>query len=681
MRLLNFTVVKFCLALILGILANHYLKLRVDILFLIEVGLITLLIIQWLVYKSKVVQHIWFGLVTFLVMAGLGMISYGLQDERVNSNHYSHAIQVKDRIEKTFVVQIHKQLKTDAYNDKYVVKVLHLENKSATGQLLLNVSRDSLKRPFHVDDVLAVRTQLQDIRPALNPYQFDYSQYLKRQNIYHQLYASHNDISILKQETHTLFGYADALRRHILLKLETAGFKGANLDLVSALLLGQRQYVDQDVIKSFVDSGTIHILAISGLHVGLILLILNRLFQPLHRIKGGKTVASVLIVVLLWSFAVVAGLSPSVVRAVTMFSLISVALHLRKSTNIYNTLIISAFILLLIRPNFLFEVGFQLSYGAVLGIVSLQPYFYKLWNPPHYFLDLGWQTLTVTVAAQLSILPISLFYFHQFPGLFFVSNLVIIPFLGIILGLGILVILLAVLDLLPEFLLYSYDNILTGLRHFITWVAQFESFLFKDIPFSWLQVLAFYIVLISLFHYFRVKHLPWLYMTFCGIMLFQMELFLQYNTAKEQKFIVFNRSRHTIIGEQRHKTLFIYHDLDSTQMSTTKLFSQYKVGAFIKTFRLKPLEKVYDFQDQLILVVDSLGIYEPLRFQPRYVLLTQSPDINLERLISRLQPQLIIADASNYKSYVRRWQSTCKKQKLPFHYTNEKGALILKNRQ
>ena len=191
-----------------------------------------------------------------------------------------------------------------------------------------------------------------------------------------------------------------------------------------------------------------------------------------------------IIVLLLWCFAIIAGLSPSVTRAVTMFSTISIAMHLKRPTNIYNTLVISAFVILLFKPTFLFEVGFQMSYLAVLGIVSVQPIIYKLWKPKLWAVDKIWQIFSVTLAAQAGVVPISLFYFHQFPGLFFISNLVVIPFLGAILIGGILVIITSLLNILPQVLANIYGMIISWMNDFVSWVSLQEEFLFKEISIS-----------------------------------------------------------------------------------------------------------------------------------------------------------------------------------------------------
>ena len=165
-------------------------------------------------------------------------------------------------------------------------------------------------------------------------------------------------------------------------------------------------------------------------------------------------------------------------------------MNLKRPTNIYNTLAISMFIILLFKPLFIFDVGFQLSYMAVFAIVSIDPYLYKLWKPKYWLIKVYWHTLTITISAQLGILPLSLYYFHQFPALFFLTNLLIIPVLGIILGFGILVILLAVLKILPPFLVSLFGGSIDVMNTIVDWVAKQEPFLFKDIPFNFLCVVV-----------------------------------------------------------------------------------------------------------------------------------------------------------------------------------------------
>ncbi len=543
--------------------------------------------------------------------------------------------------------------------------------------MLINIKRDSLNTTLSVDDVLITSSRLKNIQGSLNPHQFDYGKYLELKQVYHQLYLKQDDLLLLSISKTTIYGYADQLRTRINTKLIEVGFKDEALSIMNALLLGQRQTIDKTVYNNYVNSGTIHILAVSGLHVGIILWILNFLFKPLLYLKYGNYIRPIILVAILWSFAIIAGLSPSVTRAVTMFSIISIAMHLKRSTNIYNTLIISAFVILLFKPTFLFEVGFQMSYLAVLGIVSVQPIIYKLWKPKYLVTDKLWQIFTVTLAAQAGVVPISLFYFHQFPGLFFISNIVVIPFLGLILGFGLLVIALALMNMLPNVIVIAYSYIIDSLNAFIAWVAQFEDFLFRDIPFTILQVICSYLIIATMVNVYKFRNFKWLALSLIGIICFQGVSFYNKHTTNGDTFIVFNKSRYSMIGQKHNDQLLVHQNLDSLKQKTDNVIKNYKVGESINDVVLDSLKLIYQFEDKKILVIDSLEVYKGLSFQPNYVLLRNSPRFNLNRVIDSLKPELIIADGSNYKSYVKRWKVTCEHKKIPFHYTYEKGAYII----
>lgn len=345
MKLLNFTFIKLTFFLVVGIILAHYLKLNFHIVLYATLGLITIVGIYWFFLKAKINRSPLFGLLAFLSMVGLGNISYQLQNETLRPEHYSNLEISKNS--NAIVFQIEERLKPDAYNHKYIVSVKSINNQTSIGHLLINIKRDSLIRPYKIDDVFFASSELKEIQKPLNPYQFDYSQYLELQQVYRQLYLNPKNILQLSNSKSTLSGYADVLRTKINLNLVKAGFEGDELSIINALLLGQRQTIDKTVYNNYVNSGTIHILAISGLHVGILLWLLNFIFKPLLYLKYGNIIRPIILVTILWSFAVIAGLSPSVTRAVTMFSIISIAMHLKRPTNIYNTLVLSAFVILL----------------------------------------------------------------------------------------------------------------------------------------------------------------------------------------------------------------------------------------------------------------------------------------------------------------------------------------------
>ncbi len=616
-------------------------------------------------------------MLAYLIMICFGILTVNFHNQKNFSNHYSNYLDVENDSAQQIAIRIREVLKSGNYYDKYIVDVLEINNIPTSGKSLLNVAKDSLKTPLSVDEIYISKSQFKDLIHPLNPYQFDYKNYLDKQYIYHQSFAQRNSLLKTDTQSKTLFGIADNIRRHINFKLKTYPFQPDELAIINALLLGQRQNISKEVYTNYTNAGAIHILAVSGLHIGIILLILSFVLKPIEHLKHGRSIKIILLVSILWAFAVIAGLSASVTRAVTMFSIVALAINLKRPTNIYNTLAISIFVILLFKPLFLFDVGFQLSYLAVFSIVAIDPLLYNLWKSKYWIIDKLWHTLTVTISAQFGIIPISIFYFHQFPSLFFISNLVIIPVLGIILGLGLLIIVMASINLLPNFLAEFYGNIISKMNRFIAWVSSQDYFLIKDISFNLLYVITSYILIISIVRLYIKRNYFNLRFLLISILLLQFAFILTKYNKPSNTFIIFHKSRHSLIGHVTNNRITVAHDFDTITASANKIIKIYAVESHTKTIQKDTLKPFYVLNDKKILVIDSLGIYNLKSFKPDYVLLRQSPKINLNRVIDSLQPKQIIADGSNYKSYIEQWKIICKKKKLPFHHTNKKGAFII----
>ena len=445
MKLLNFPLIKLTLCLMSGIVLAHFLNFSLQFSVFSLIFFMICLSICFMVERYRLEKTAIFAILTSVIFVGLGALSYQLHHHKNFDQHYTHHLTLSKDESEPITFRIREVLKSTSFHDKYVVDILHINGRSLRGKSILNVKKDALRSIFKVDDVFSTSATFSDINGALNPNQFDYKNYLEKQYIYHQISVDHHQLLPVSSKAHSVFGFAARLRHRINSKLVMYQFQPDERALINALLLGQRQDISPEIYDSYSKAGAIHILAISGLHVGIILLLLNTFLKPLEYLKHGKLIKTGLIVAILWSFAIVAGLSASVTRAVAMFSIVAIGMNLKRPTNIFNTLSVSMFFLLLFKPMFLFEVGFQMSYLAVISIVAFQPLFVRLYQPTFWPVKKLWQIFTVTLAAQLGVLPLSLFYFHQFPGLFFLSNLVIIPFLGVILGFGILIILLALI--------------------------------------------------------------------------------------------------------------------------------------------------------------------------------------------------------------------------------------------
>ena len=676
MKFINFAVVKFSVCLTLGILTAHFFPFPSVSFLEIILPIIIMLGLFWWFTRNALQPTVFFGIITYICFFALGYFNYQERLPSHNSSHYSNIFSEKEPSE-IFQLKISEILKPDTYNRKYLATVKAVNQVSSEGILLLSIVKDSFYENLKIDQVLVVSAKPIPIKKPQNPGQFDYSKYMKTLGVYDQIRIANDEIILNTNGSSTLRGKAEQTRNFLLKKLEKTKLSLDERAIIQALVLGQRRDISKELYQSYAAAGAIHILAVSGLHVGILYIILLFLLKPLQHIKYGKTVQVVLVLLFLWCFAFVTGLSPSVTRAVTMFSLFAFAGLLKRRTSSINTLFLSFFILLLVNPLWLFHVGFQLSYLAVFFILWVQPKLYRYYLPKNKVTKLLWGIFTVTIAAQLGIIPLSLYYFHQFPGLFFITNLVVLPVLSILLGGGLLVILLAVLNILPDFIVLPYNWMVAQLNAFIKWVAAQDSFLFTDIPFSEGKVIGSYLLIITIILFWKKGSFKTAALSLSSIILLVIIFTWDKKETATHEFVIFQKSRHTLMGYKNNATLTIFSNDTVFSYQNTYPLKSYKISKNIKSISEEKIPAIFSYRSKKIVIIDSLGIY-PKGVQPEWLILTHSPKINLQRLLDSLQPVKVIADGSNYKSYVYRWQATCIKNKIPFHYTGEKGSYVLK---
>jgi len=624
------------------------------------------------IFKNRVVTTI----LSFGIFFFVGVSSVYFNNDRNYNNYYKKYL-VKNSL---VTFKVSKVLKPSIYNDKYEVEVVKIDSKSTIGNILLNVKKDSANSSLKVDELIISKAVFKELMSPLNPYQFNYKSYLAKQGMYQQLFVDSDEYKSLGYGNSSLKGLAARCRTKIQKSLLKYNFKNDELGVINALLLGQRQDISKELTTDYQKAGAIHILAVSGLHVGVILLILSFLFKPIERLKNGAFLKAFLIVLVLWAFAFIAGLSASVVRAVTMFTFLAIGLSFHKKNVVFFSLISSLFFLLIAKPMFLFDVGFQLSYLAVFGIIWIQPKLYAVWKPKFKMVHFFWQLFTVSIAAQVGVLALSIYYFQQFPTLFLLSNLVIVPCLMYILIGGVLVFLLALLNLLPQFFADIYGSVISLMNGFVSWISMQEQFLLKEISISLIMMVSIYVFIFSgvqfLIHRKAKKLLYFLLAIFILQIIFLYEL-KENNDQKE--LIIFHKSRKSVIGERIGKRLFLQHNLDTLNFKNDYSLKSYRISGKIEQIHQATFNNFINFQNKNILIVDSLGVYKIKGLVKPIVVLQNSPKINLLRLLQHLDPIQIVADGSNYRSDINRWEIICAKQDVPFHYTGDKGAFILKH--
>lgn len=667
-KLLGYLPFHFLCFLVLGILIQYYFRIWDFSLQILFFSLLGSLILLFFLRRRRGFE---LGLLVFFFFTGVTSVVLG--DDRNFDSYFDKHI-CPNSIQ-TFVIR--KVLQSGGNFDTYEANVHKVNNVRTTGKVRIYVKKDSIEIKLRVGQIVCAKSAFVPITAPLNPNQFDYRNYLSKQGIHWQVFLKTKELVILKEFQISLASIAYSIRSAIQQSLLKSGFKENEYAIMNALLLGQRKDISQDLVEDYTRAGAIHILAVSGLHVGIILFMFNFLLKPLEIFKNGKLIRIILMIVFLWLFALIAGLSASVVRAVTMFSAVAIGQVISRKNSIYNSLILSMFFLLLLKPMFLFDVGFQLSYLAVFGIVWIQPKLYAMWNPKWRIIDFYWKLSTVSMAAQCVVLPLSLYYFHQFPGLFMLSNLVIIPFLGVILFVGIISMVLSIFNLLPDIIMQAYSQTISVLNRFVRWISEQESWLFTEIPFSFEMVLGSYLILFLGFRFMDKVKSNRMILLLCSIALFQLIAgYFQWSLASKNQFIVFHKSGYSVIGERYGGDISFSYDIEDEKFEKDRLVTSYKIG--FRVHMNNQIPRYFEYRDTSILIIDSKAVYPKRKIGSLVIILKDSPKINLERLLKDHRPFQVVADGSNYRNFVAKWELTCHKLKTPFWHTGQKGAYILK---
>lgn len=326
------------------------------------------------------------------------------------------------------------------------VKLSHVFSDSSggipiTGKLLVYLPPDEQTARLKTGDEVIFNAEPSSISPPLNPGVFDFRAYAARRGIHHQVFLrTAADWRIAASTGGGVYARAQAWRK-AWFKTFQDHLTGDELAVAAALVIGQRDLISEEVKSAYTETGAVHVLAVSGLHVGIIFMILTFFLERvlrLNRTKFGRIAVIFISVLCIWAFALVSGLSASVQRAAIMFSLLAVGRIAFRKIHVFNTLSVAASAMLIYQPNQLFHVGFQLSFMAIIGIVAFTNYLDRIVYLPGLVARKAWSAISASTGAQLGTLPLSLFYFKQFPAYFMVSGTLVIVFAFATMFLGLL---------------------------------------------------------------------------------------------------------------------------------------------------------------------------------------------------------------------------------------------------
>lgn len=427
--------------------------------------------------------------------------------------------------------------------------ILKIENNimPSPEKVIVYFSKTGFDSGISLGDQLIVLAKPQEIKNMGNPFEFDYRALMHKKEIWFSVYLTEGTYLKTGHRFNRIGYLAEKLRDRLIFKLSENINSKQELAVIEALTLGYRAELDRETINSFTSTGAMHVLAVSGLHVGLIYFILGFFLAPLKRTQIGRLLFPALMILFLWSYAFITGFSPSVQRATVMFSFIILGDVMRRRVNIYNTLTASALILILLNPDVLFEVGFQLSYLSVFGIVLIQPKLSGFLEIKNKFLKGVWDLLTVSIAAQLATFPLGLFYFNQFPNFFWLSNFFVIPGASLIIWITFAFFVFSPIPFVSSILAYLLQMTTGIMLRILKLISHLPYALNEGIIISQPEIFIIYGLLIALLIFGFSKRKQWLFYGLILMISFQVSSLANNYKLLNQKYICIYNSKNRLI--------------------------------------------------------------------------------------------------------------------------------------
>lgn len=567
--------------------------------------------------------------------------------------------------------------------------------QSTKGKVLVYFRKDSLSSLLKYGDRLMFKGSPDSIKGPKNPGAFDYRQYMALKDIHHQQFVDADRYQLLsRSEGNAFYAHALSIRSWAVQTFKDKIADEQSAAIVSALVLGAKSDLSDDVKQAYATAGAMHVLAVSGLHVGIIYMIILAVFGKLQGSKRGKTLLVLISLMLLWSYAMITGFSPSVLRAATMFSFMAVGKAFNRNSNIYNAIFASAFVLLCIDPHLLMSVGFQLSYSAVIGIVYLQPRIEGWFSSSNWLLNKVWSITSVTLAAQCATLPLSLYYFNQFPTYFLVSNLIVIYAATIILCAGLLVLVTSFITVITDFLGMVLSHLVSWLNTFIFWIESWPMSRLKGLYIDMWQTLlvaTILVLIIKLFVHRRFRSLKSVLIVTCLFAGYSFYGILKQQSRQRIIFYDIKKSSNLELVQGFDAQLFMdsttMTDQNSMAYNITPLHQKWglnaKLTASTSYFASPKNSRAVEFT-----IWDGLKlarISQPLKTlegnggktEVDVIVIAGNAVKSLDAITALFEAKLIVIDSSNSFKVSRSLKRQADLAHIPVHSVLLDGALIL----
>ena len=555
------------------------------------------------------------------------------------------------------------------------------------GKAILYLQKDSNSLSLKSGDKLIIYTTLSLPEKTGNPDEFDFGRHLLRNGICGTGYASAERWRrISRADGFSLMRLAQRCRLKLLDISRKMNIDGNEFAIISALTLGYTDAISPELRDSFSVTGASHILSVSGLHVGIIYVMLGLMLGFLDKWKRTRKIKWIAVILFLWFYAFVTGLSPSVSRSVFMFSLFALAKITNRQSSVYNNIFLSAFVLLIINPMWLFNVGFQLSYSALLSILYFQPKIAKWLVFKNRILTYCWELTSVSIAAQLGAAPLCLYYFHQFPNYFLLSNFVGVPLSGIIIYLDVALLItnsIPMIGSIVSWLLVTTTKLMYGGLQII-----------ENLPFVttniWIDSVQLILIYASVFAVgllmYKIKYKYFLLFFVSAILFFGINIFRTVSDTNIDELVVFNSKRSVTVNMVNSKQNTVITNNVETGKTLAKDFWLHH-GIAAPDYHI--LDTVFGidafrFADKNFVVISSNKIYDRYatsHLKTDYLIITKgvSPSENLLKYYFAPKSIVLTADAGTKSKRV--FERLSKTKSIGYYSIAEQGAFRIRGKR
>ena len=657
-KVMKYPIYPITFSYVIGIFCGFYFSLAFNVvLFFGILATILLLILYFLQRKS--VFNIKLNSLT-LTFTCIVFISLGFLVFKLNNKPKI----IKDLNQQEFTVKVIDVLKSNNYVHR--AYGILLTDKNQPKVLVSFSNKDSVGT---IGGVYKIIGSVKEISPPRNPYDFNYKQYLQHKHIYYQITSYHNIVKI--GEDKSLFISIIKFRDYLIKQFTKLGYSKSTKGFIEALLFGKKNNLDNELQQNFKDFGILHVLAVSGMHVlvlfGTFTYILKRLYIP-------NNIITIILIIFLLVFTVMAGFSGSVVRASLMCVLAIVGTLTNRPVPTLYMLISSMLLILLIEPNYVFDVGFQLSYLAVFSIVYYYPIVQKYFTFKNYIANYFGQLIGISIIAQLGVLPLTIYYFKQIPLLFLIGNLIAIPLTTVLLAAWFLQM---ILSLLSVKIFSIFTPILEEISSFCFEVlgnlTSFFSVKAIDFSLDISQTLLLLLIIFCVFWYFNKKQF---HKIVIGLLLvIALQTIVVKNTIDDKhrsKIILISDTKNIVILEHIEQKIIQISNLKTTSSFD---FKHYMLHNNIKSLKNETLKNIFNLKDKKWLLIDSLGVYPKIKTD--YIVLHNNAKVNLERLVKTTHPKIVILHNSNPEYLVKLYVNYLEEQKIPYYDMRSKGSYIV----